>query len=124
MRFLIAFVLMFALAIPAWAQGGGTQYNFGRVVCPQPVSCPDDYKNPVSASDLASRASACITQSFGYVNQNGFFDDSAGLDSNDCLTTIPNVLPKGMGSRLVPSCCVIKKEAGGCAFQCELNTAP
>jgi hypothetical protein len=32
-------------------------------------------------------------------------------------------LPKGAGSQLAPSCCIIEQSAGTCAMRCELNTA-
>jgi hypothetical protein len=124
MRFLTAALLVFFFVAPAWAQSASQQggvHNFGRITCPQPIPCPDEAA-ALSASALASTASACFTQYFGYSSPSGFFDDMNGLDNNQCLTPLPNALQKGMGGQLVPACCVVKSSSGNCAFRCELNT--
>jgi len=113
-------LLEFTLAGAAMAQGNGVGHAFGSANCSPPVSCPYD-ANYMSSDSLVANANACITRYFGYTNSSGFFEES-GLDGNNCLTALPNILPKGVGQRLSPRCCVMQYPDNSCAFHCELIT--
>jgi hypothetical protein len=118
----VAYILLIALflatpALAAQPAPGDAQHIFGSVTCPNRVPCPD-----TGETADASVANACIAQYFGYTSASGFFDTS-GLNGNNCLTPLPNVLPKGVGNQLSPICCVIKlPQDGTCAFHCDLAT--
>lgn len=123
MRFLVLVVLAIFVALPVWGQTkpGISGHNFGSIVCPQKMPCPEDSNGSMSSSALASAGDACITQYFGYTSSSGFFDTNAGLDGNNCLTPIPGLLPTGMGNPLIQACCVVKLPTNACAMRCELN---
>jgi hypothetical protein len=126
MRTVLAFFVGLIIATPAWAQDSG-QRNYGSIVCPQQISCPNGTAaDPMSPSALLEAANQCVTQHFGYAGPQGIFDASAGLDGNSCFTQLPGVIPKGAGSQLAVSCCVIPKphgDPGTCAMRCDLNSA-
>lgn len=122
MRFVSLAVLgLIVLAGPAWGQqSNGTIHNFGSSTCRPRVPCPDS-STYISSTDLNTVASACVTESFGYPNTgSGFFSETTPLNSKDCLTAKPDILPKGMGSQLFPACCIIKLPDNTCSFHCEL----
>lgn len=109
------------LASPALAQKQGTpKQAFGSYTCSQQVPCPDDISS-LSSSDWAQYGNACVTTAFGVTNPTGFINDSAGLGSDGCLTSIPGSIPKGaVGSQLIPQCCVVKLPTSTCVIHCNL----
>jgi hypothetical protein len=138
MRFAVIAIVLLLLAGPAAAQRGSspmppnpTDNNgepappspprvFGSANCSPHFQCSD--ASSMGASGLASNADKCIASFFGYSSPDSFFDTS-GLDSNNCLTAKPNVIPKGMGAQLSPRCCIAVQNDGACAFHCDLVTA-
>jgi hypothetical protein len=118
MRCLAAFLLGLLVVGPAWAQTNSTSgHVFGSSDCPMPVICPGEI-GATSSSEILADANMCINQIFGYSSDDGFFTE--GLDSNNCLTAIPNVLPKGVGARLAPQCCLTQLSNGKCVVHCSL----
>ena len=107
------------VATPALAETG---HLFGNSTCRERVACADDIQ-PSSAANYAMEGSACISQSFGYTNPDGFFDKYAGLDGNNCLTPVVGSIPKGVGAQLIGTCCVVKNvTTNSCNFHCTLVT--
>jgi hypothetical protein len=120
MRFYIMLVLGLLLAAPTLA-AENNGHNFGGVTCLKPVTCPDSSYGLIDTSSLASNASQCITQFFGFTAADGFFNESLGLDTNNCLTTKPNILPTLASSKTTPRCCIVKlPDNKSCAFHCDL----
>jgi hypothetical protein len=109
---------------PAVAQQGsssnGAGHSFGSTSCPQRVQCPNG--GDLSSADLVANANSCITRYFGYTSSSGFFDEGAGLDNNNCLSALPNILPKGVGQQLSPVCCILQLPDSTCTFHCDLIT--
>ncbi len=117
MRFLIAAALIASLLMSSSVKAqnnSATGHNYGGITCPQHVSCSDDF------SRVESFANACITQYFGFTNSDGFFESALGLDSNNCLVTKENVLPKYATTRTTPHCCVSQIQDDECAVHCDL----
>ena len=124
MRFIGFAAIALLAALPAWAQTASPTNNdpnhvFASNNCSQAVACPSDAT--ARPEDFANKASACITQNFGYTNQAGFFDTTLGLDSHDCMASIPNAIPKGVGPTLAAQCCVIRLTSS-CIMRCSLVT--
>jgi hypothetical protein len=97
------------------SQGGAV---FGTANCSQQFRCPDEatFSFPV----VNNNANICVAQFFGYNNPNGMFDDAAGLDGDNCLTSKPNSIPKGAGAQLAPHCCLVKQPTGFCSLHCDI----
>ncbi len=118
MRFsYIAALGLILLSSSALAQTEGKPV-FGRYTCRQPVPC--DSFGAYTSAQWAQAGKACLTAAFDYSNTDDFFDDSAGLDDSNCLTTNLDVIPKGKATRLIPYCCVVKLPTNACVFQCKL----
>jgi hypothetical protein len=115
---LVSLVLAGALIMtPAMAESAQT---FGSYKCSQPVACAD--AGGAASDTYAAAGNACVKEGFGYSSPSGYFDTTAGLDPNSCLTSIPGTFPKGAGAQLIPVCCVIKLNTNTCVFRCDLNT--
>lgn len=126
MRLFVVAILGLALSTPALAQTDNTAtsstgigHAFGSANCPTRVVCPQD--GNVATRQLLAIGNACITQYFGYSSANGFFEDM-GTNSNNCLTSIPDTIPKGVGAQLAPLCCIIKMPDSSCLLHCDLVT--
>jgi len=121
---LCSFISATALAQTMPAPGmQNNSRSFGGTTCRQQVVC----KTTVDASEMISIANNCINKNFGYPIGDGFFDEYAGLDKNNCLTAKPNVLPKGVGLQLSPICCVVQPNSSvdTCYVHCDLvSVAP
>jgi len=115
----IAVALLFALTFPAAAQSAGR--SFGSVTCSQHVPCPG-YGSSGNIQGLANAANFCVSHDLGVNSISNFFDPSAGLNEDACLTAIPGVIPKGMGAQLSPLCCIVKLTSSVCVFRCSLVT--
>ncbi|MBV8059907.1 MAG: hypothetical protein JO126_07720 [Alphaproteobacteria bacterium] len=108
---------------PALADDPPKSHNFGRAMCSEHFACPQDAYLPPPA--LLAAANKCITQNFGYTSPDGFFEDFTTPDLNSCLEGRTDAIPKGIGSQLAPTCCIVPATDGrGCVLQCELNTVP
>jgi len=105
-------------ASPAASSTAG--HAFGTTFCP-PIECLDS-RNSLSPSDLASNATRCFHDNFGYDDVSELFSQSSGLDSNNCLSAKSNVLPTRGGTPLAPVCCVIEQNKV-CKFRCSIVTA-
>jgi hypothetical protein len=126
MRFLATAILGLVLAAaPVMAQessGNAIGHVFGSANCKPRYQCSD--VSTMSFSDLNNDANACVLNFFGYSQPDGLFEDTGSLDQNNCMTAKPNVIPKGMGARLSPQCCIIQQDNGAtCGFHCNLVTA-
>jgi len=124
MRIAVLAAVIALLAWPAMAQASNV-HSFGSATCRQKVPCLNsDTSQQLSTADLASAASACVTQYFGDQNPNGFFDDLVGLDGSGCLTPKPGAMSKGIGEQLTPICCVVplNDSSNSCVFHCDLVT--
>ena len=104
---------------PVWAQATGKAV-FSSYTCSQPVPCGD--VEGATSEQWAQAGNACIARGFGYNNPDGFIDETAGLNSSNCLTAKPGALPKGMGAQLAPQCCVIQLSANRCGIHCDIVT--
>jgi hypothetical protein len=130
MRFLSLILLGLVLAAPAWAQentatptGDSIGHVFGSTTCSQRFSCSNASMS-AAAPALATMASACIRQFYGYGNTPQFFDNTSGLDGNNCLTPLPNIIPNSAGHSLAAHCCVTTLNGDVCAFNCGLMSSP
>lgn len=121
MRFLIAVILGLGLVASASVAKADTRgHNFGSATCPIRVPCPDS--GNLSSSDLVADADSCIKQYFGYTSSSGFFDESYGLDSNNCLSLKQGAaISKGTGTQLIPECCVVKAADQSCVISCDIH---
>ena len=120
MRFIIFVVMGFVFAASFVTQAAA--HNYAMATCVQHFVCAD--ANSAAIATLVAGANACVTQNFGYTSATGFFDPSAGLDSNNCLVPLPDVLPKGAGTPLIPACCArVLPNGSDCVFDCALNGA-
>ena len=119
-RFALVAVMLFA--IPAMAHADQQKVVFSSYTCAaQQIPCPDA-GGYVAASEWAAYGNACMKIGFGYSSPSGFMDNTLGLDTDYCLTTIPGSFPKGYGAQLNPKCCVIKLPTGVCSMLCNLDT--
>jgi hypothetical protein len=133
MRFAAIAVLSVTLfAAPAMAAIAGSStpassaeqpHNFGGANCMQKIPCPDS-SDSVSPDAYAGYGNACVVQYLGFQNSDGFFEKYKGLDSNGCLTTRPNVLPKLTSTRTEPHCCITQAADKSCMFHCDIVTVP
>ncbi|MFA5041514.1 MAG: hypothetical protein WC464_07775 [Bdellovibrionales bacterium] len=105
------------LSVPAMAQTEGKPV-FGRYTCSQQVPC-ESYGG-YSSAQWAQAGKACLIKAFDYSNELDIFDDTAGLDDSNCLTTNIDSLPKGKSARLIPFCCVVQLPTKACVFSCKL----
>lgn len=131
MRYAALLFLIALIASPAWAQDDassdtgtsstGVGHSFANTTCSQHVPCPDS-ETPYTSSQLIANANSCITQFFALHSQSGFFDETQGLGADNCLTALPNVIPKGMGSQMAPYCCLVKLPDNSCTFRCDMVT--
>lgn len=98
---------------------------FGVTRCRPNFACAS-IKNQDSSSAVISSlvgiSNNCVKKYFGMVSQTGYFDDSIGLDSSDCLTT-KKLATDPTGITMTPKCCV-KQESDGqtCYVNC-INSA-
>jgi hypothetical protein len=128
MRSLVIALGVLLIALPASAQNNpGAVRSYGSVTCRQSFSCQVTSDIMTAIYPLAN---SCVNQYFGYPIGDGFFDESAGLDSNNCLVAKPNVLPKGIGSQLSPLCCVAPMQGSSgnsandaCQIHCSLMSS-
>jgi len=115
----IAILGVALIAGPAMAQQNGQQgggRSYGSANCRPPVPC-----DSTDVSALVANANACISDHFGYPTPaSGFFDENQGLDGDNCLAELPDVLPRGIGGQLTPSCCIIQAGDNLCNFHCNL----
>lgn len=108
---------------PSWASGSMDSLpNFGRTSCGGTFACPSDTSSEtlrVLANELLPLANNCVRTTFGKDNPGGFFEESMGLDSDNCLTT--KTLPKEtVGLTMVPQCCMVPAGRGTCQLVCKL----
>lgn len=103
--------------------GGGGNNNgaqrFGSATCAEKIPCPSS-STYISASDLAANANACMVQELGLSIKDGYFDQTAGLDSNYCLSVRSELLAKKDSKLIMPRCCVITLPDNSCTFHCDL----
>jgi len=125
MRFSYVASLCLTLAfIPAMAQSevqSEGKKTFGIYTCDrEPVPC---YTYGAYTSDQWAKAGQeCAIQAFSFraKTEGPLFDNTAGLDSSNCLTTNINALTKNGATRLIPYCCVKQLPTQICAFECRL----
>lgn len=108
---------LFLAATPFTAHAGNTGALFGTYTCPQALPC-DGYA--LSSNQWAAIGAICAKKAFGYGMPN-LFDEAAGLDDDNCLTAIPESIPKENLTRLIPRCCSVQKQDGNCYMYCELR---
>lgn len=97
-------------------------HNFGGANCAQKVPCPDS-SSAASPENYVAYGNACITQSFGFNNADGFFEKYRGLDSRYCLTPKAGAIPKVTSNAVAPYCCITKAQDKSCFFRCDLVEA-
>lgn len=86
--------------------------------CRTHFACPDNAELPIQA--LVQEANTCMTQNFGYPAPDGFFDETYGLDVDNCLTAKDSAIQDGShGDRYRPSCCITEAyDHNGCVLVC------
>jgi hypothetical protein len=102
------------------SQANGGPQKFGSATCRQQIPCASG-STYVSASDLAALGNQCVSTGLGLSVEDGFFDQSAGLDSNGCLTVRSELLLKRDSKTLLPKCCEVQQSDGSCSFHCDLT---
>jgi len=108
------------VAFPVAAQAGGG-HSFANRICSQKVPCLESSANATSAQ-WAAAGDACITQTIGLTNPDGFIDEISGLDADGCLTAKPDSLIVGPSkTHLTPKCCIVKAAANTCNIHCDIT---
>lgn len=116
--FLIA--LMLAAAMPAVAE---VRQNVGRATCGGPFLCSiAGREGPMNMNAILSRANSCVSQNFGRIAADGFFDTVVGLDYNKCLRPLPTH-PTQNGAYITPNCCIVEQGNDQCVLACTLDYA-
>lgn len=68
---------------------------------------------------LVSISSSCISTYLSLRRPEGYFDESYGLNSSDCLE-VKNIKPEaGAEGVMIPICCLKKDTSGKCFMHCE-----
>jgi hypothetical protein len=123
--FMIALLLLTATAaVQAQDNNDSTIPNqrFGTAVCHQKITC--DFEG-LPTYQLAANANACLTESFGLNTDNGYFEETMPLDSNNCLTVKSDYLSgsnagQRAGRQIIPVCCIVALPDSTCTFHCDL----
>jgi len=111
--------LILTVAPHAEAANKGPQH-FGSATCQQKIPCSDS-TTYMSASDLAAAGNACMVQGLGLNIPDGYFDETAGLDSNGCLTVRSQLLAQKDAKLIMPHCCSMTLPDNSCVLHCDLT---
>jgi hypothetical protein len=121
MRFAgLALLALIIILFPTQGHAGNG-LMVGMFTCKQQLPC--DLSDPFYASgaDLIPIANACVGHSTStVVPPEGFFDETAGIDSSGCLTPTSET-PKGNATGgVTPQCCITTLPSGACTLHCSL----
>lgn len=95
---------------------------FGQTWCTPAFQCPPSFSTEIIRGMLPSiigQANSCIANRFAMRQSGGYFEESIGLDANQCLTT--KHLPQAStGLTMSPKCCVkpVSNGNGLCQIVC------
>ena len=120
-RFVTVSAVLFAV-LCAGAAGvsaqDASQQKFGSINCPQKMPCPDSGEY-ISASGLAKNSNACLA-GLGVHRDSSFFDESAGLDSSQCMSINSDLIRSKTSKTLLPKCCVMQLPDRSCIMHCDM----
>lgn len=119
--FTLVFSLLALFPVALRAQDNGETPVFGQATCQIAPPCPvsndaESIRNATSSVLVA--ANTCVQERLGLRGgDDGFFEESMGLDSSLCLTTRPRPRSQ-LGLTMTPKCCVVSSGTNACHVVC------
>ena len=119
MRINLVCVIGVICALSIFSCNSANAEVFGRYNCKKP-KVPCDGYSISDSKEWADMGNKCLYTAFGYQDEEGFFDEFAGLDERNCLTATKTITNKRR-KVITPHCCIKEISPDNCALHCFID---